>query len=253
MNLENFKNLNKFHDFSTKNNHFWMRARFNELIKIFKYKSIKIGKNEKILDVGAGKGFFARQLFDKFTLKIDLNDFKKVLSKKNIYKYKCKKIYHGNFLKVKFRKKYDKIFLLDVIEHLNNKDLNYFFLKINDILNNDGLVIINVPSLSFLYSKYDRAVGHYKRYHVNDFVDLSNKFQFKIINVTYWGLFYIPILLLRKFYLFFLPSKKKVDHCFAIKNELLNYLLFKLYLLDSFFREVPYGTSIICLLKKKSK
>jgi ubiquinone/menaquinone biosynthesis C-methylase UbiE len=69
-----------------------MRARFNELIKILKYKSIKIGKNKKILDVGAGKGFFARQLFDKFTLKIYLNEYKKVLSKKNIYKYKCKKI-----------------------------------------------------------------------------------------------------------------------------------------------------------------
>lgn len=253
MNLENFKNLDKWHVIASKKNHFWLRARFKELCKILKYKKIKIYKNEKILDVGAGQGLFAHQLFDKFGVKIDLNEYKKVLSTKNIYKYKYKKIYLGNFLKVKFEKKYDKIFLLDVIEHLNDKDLNFFFLKINDILNNDGLVIINVPSLSFLYSEYDRAVGHYKRYNVNDFVDLSKKFRFKIINVSYWGLFYIPILLLRKFYSIFLPSKKIVDHGFKIKSELINYLLFRLYLLDSFFREVPYGTSIICLLKKKSK
>jgi hypothetical protein len=253
MNLENFKNLDKWHDIAPKNNHFWIRARFNELIKILKYKKIKIDKNEKILDVGAGKGFFAEQFFNKFKIKIDLNEYSKVLSAKDIYKNKCKKFYFGNFLKVKIKKKYDKIFLLDVIEHLDNKNLNFFFLKINNILNNDGLVIINVPSLSFLYSEYDKAVGHYKRYHANDFYDLSKKFRFEIVNVSYWGLFYIPLLLLRKFYLFFLPSKMIIEEGFAVKSKLINYLLFKLYSFDNLFRKVPYGTSIICLLKKNSK
>jgi hypothetical protein len=252
MNLENFNNLNKYH-IAAKNKHFWNRARFNELIKIFKYKSIKIEKNEKILDVGAGKGYFAEQFFDKFKIKIDLNEFSKVLSKKDIYKNKYQKIYFGNFLKVKFKKKYDKIFLLDVIEHLDNKNLNYFFKKINKILNNDGLIIINVPSLPFLYSEYDKAVGHYKRYNVNDFYDLSKKFRFKIVNVSYWGLFYILLLIARKFYLFFLPSRIIVNVGFEIRSKLMNYLLFKLYSLDNLFCKVPYGTSIICLLKKISK
>ena len=32
MNLENFKNLDKWHDIAPKNDHFWIRARFNELM-----------------------------------------------------------------------------------------------------------------------------------------------------------------------------------------------------------------------------
>jgi hypothetical protein len=252
MNLQEFKNLDKYHAFVNKN-HFWFRARSQELYKILKYKKIKIDKKEKILDVGAGNGSFAEQFFDKFKIKINLNEYRKVFSEKNIPKNKYKKFYFGNFLKVKFKEKYDKIFLLDVIEHLNNKNLNYFFFKINKILNNNGLVIINVPGLSYLYSEYDKAVGHYKRYHVNDFYDLSKKFGFEIVNVSYWGLFYIPLLLFRKFYLFFLPSEKIVDEGFGIKSNLVNYLLFKLYSLDNLFRKVSYGTSIICLLKKNSR
>jgi hypothetical protein len=250
MKLENFQELDKWHTYVSKN-HFWMRARFNELLRIFKYKKIKIYKNQKILDIGAGQGTVAEQFFEKFRIKIDSNEFKEVIKAKDISKKKYKNFYFGNFLKVKFKKKYDKILLFDVIEHLSNKDLNYFFFKINNILNNDGLVIINVPSLSFLYSNYDKAVGHHKRYHIDDFYNLSKKFRFEIVNVSYWGLFYIPLLLFRKFYLFFLPSKNIVDFGFNAKSRLFNCLLYKLYALDSLFSRIPFGTSIICILKKK--
>jgi hypothetical protein len=128
---------------------------------------------------------------------------------------------------------------------LSNKDLNYFFFKINNILNNDGLVIINVPSLSFLYSNYDKAVGHHKRYHIDDFYNLSKKFRFEIVNVSYWGLFYIPLLLFRKFYLFFLPSKNIVEFGFNAKSRLFNCLLYKLYALDSLFSQKGCMGSVI--------
>jgi len=249
MQLKNFKQLDIYHTYASKN-HFWIRARFNELCKLLRYKKISIRKNEKILDIGAGPGIVAEQLFDKFKIKIDLNEFKKVFFSKYIPKSKYNNFYDGNFLKVKFKRKYDKIFLFDVIEHLSKNNLSYFFLKINNILNKDGLVIINVPSLSFLYSKYDEAVGHHKRYRVKDFYDLSKKFRFEIINVSYWGLFYIPLLLFRKFYLFFLPSKIIVSNGINANNKILNYLLFKLYSLETFLVRVPYGTSIICILKK---
>ena len=248
MQLKHFRQLDIYHTNVFKN-HFWIRARFNELCKLLRYKKISIHKNEKILDIGVGRGILAEQLFDKFKLKIDLNELKKVFFSKYITKSKYNNFYYGNFLKVKFKKKYDKIFLFDVIEHLSKNNLSNFFFKINNMLNKDGLVIINVPSLSFLYSKYDEAIGHNKRYRIKDFYDLSKKFRFEIIYVSYWGLFYIPLLLLRKFYSFF-SSKNIVSNSFKVNNEMLNYLLFKLYSLETFLVRVPCGTSIICILKK---
>lgn len=62
----------------------------------------------------------------------------------------------------KVKKKFDAIVLLNVLEHIKEDDSAIETLL--SLLNSDGTLIIQVPSFNFLYSDFDRSVGHYRRY-----------------------------------------------------------------------------------------
>ena len=61
-----------------------------------------------------------------------------------------------------------------------------------------SFLIINVPSIPELFSKYDNAVGHIRRYKKRDLKNLLIKNEFKISLLHYWGFLLIPLLFLRK-------------------------------------------------------
>jgi 2-polyprenyl-3-methyl-5-hydroxy-6-metoxy-1,4-benzoquinol methylase len=58
--------------------------------------------------------------------------------------------------------KFDTILYIDVIEHIED-DLNETIHAI-DHLNTDGYLIILVPAYQSLYTPFDAAIGHYRRY-----------------------------------------------------------------------------------------
>ena len=58
--------------------------------------------------------------------------------------------------------RYDAIILFDVIEHIESPA--EFLASALYHLKPGGRVFINVPALQSLYSKFDVAVGHYRRY-----------------------------------------------------------------------------------------
>ncbi len=57
---------------------------------------------------------------------------------------------------------FDTIIYIDVIEHIENdrKEVSMAISK----LNQGGHLIILVPAFNFLYSPFDKAIGHYRRY-----------------------------------------------------------------------------------------
>lgn len=59
-------------------------------------------------------------------------------------------------------KKFDTIIYIDVIEHIEDdyRELN----KAKSHLKEGGVLIILVPAYNFLFSPFDEAVGHYRRY-----------------------------------------------------------------------------------------
>src|SRR5438093_13556453 len=58
--------------------------------------------------------------------------------------------------------RYDAVFLLDVIEHIDD-DVTFLRAALRH-LRPDGLVVVNVPASMLLFSDYDRAAGHVRRY-----------------------------------------------------------------------------------------
>ncbi|NRA65827.1 MAG: methyltransferase domain-containing protein [Pseudobacteriovorax sp.] len=58
--------------------------------------------------------------------------------------------------------KYDTIIYIDVLEHIENHSVE--LTKAQQRLKNGGLLIVLVPAYQFLYSEFDRQVGHFRRY-----------------------------------------------------------------------------------------
>ena len=68
---------------------------------------------------------------------------------------------------------YDTIIYLNVLEHIE-KDKEEIILA-SKKLNENGHLVILVPAHQKLYSKFDKAIGHVKRYDINFFKE--NKFE----------------------------------------------------------------------------
>ncbi len=58
--------------------------------------------------------------------------------------------------------KFDAILYIDVIEHIEKDKEELAFAQ--TILNDGGYLIVLVPAHQFLYSPFDKAIGHYRRY-----------------------------------------------------------------------------------------
>jgi len=140
--------------------------------RLYIYSHIKKYIKKSILEVGAGIGSFTTNymhLSKDITLtEIDRNNF--LFIKK---KFKNKKYFFFNKETQKINKKFDSIMYLNVLEHIkeDKKELKNAVNK----LKKNGFLIILVPAHSKLYSKFDKAVGHHKRYDLEFFKKLKLK------------------------------------------------------------------------------
>ena len=155
---------------------FWRRYTLSKVIKYIK------GKN--VLEVGSGIGSFSEILLKhvgQLTLIEPDQDYYNLLKKKFEKSSKIKNIYNGTVSNIK-SEKFDIIIHFQVLEHI--KDDNEEILRNLELLNNEGYMIICVPSFMSLYSKFDKAVGHYKRYIKEDFLKFKLN-KNKIIKMMY--------------------------------------------------------------------
>jgi len=149
-------------------------------------------KSENILDVGCGVGtidFFIANKKKKVT-GIDISNraisqclksakFLNLLNYTNFLK--------GDFSIIKIHKKFDMVICLEVLEHIKGDSM--VIKKIYELLIKDGILILSVPSKNALLykiglaAKFDRKVGHLRRYSVEDITSLITKEGFALKEV----------------------------------------------------------------------
>jgi SAM-dependent methyltransferase len=230
--------------------HFWMEWRF-QIIKIY-LNQLMLGHSieDRFLDIGCGNGQFIKQITNYFDLNIDGCDL-------NIYALEKFQNKNGNIFiydlyekNPKLIRKYKTIFLLDVIEHLI--DDRSFILTAKEHVKQNGWIIINVPALPILFSKYDKVAGHYKRYTKNDLVKLFNESGISTYFIGYWGMTLLPLAIIRKLLLSFTDSQKVIRKGFKPPNKIINNMLKALMKLEiSLIKNPIIGTSLIAIGKVK--
>jgi len=193
----------------------------------------------EILEVGAGIGNFSNllQTNGKVT-SIDINkDYLKFPGVSNV-DIGYGDIENGDYF---FKdKKFDSIVCLNVIEHVRND--RKAFENVYKLLKKGGVSIILVPAGACLFSKYDKLLGHYKRYSLNSLKKMLEDKRFNVLEARYinwWGaigwLFYMKILKRTSF-----PVKE-----LSVFDVLGKYMLW----IEKFVK-LPFGLSVIAIVKK---
>jgi SAM-dependent methyltransferase len=83
------------------------------------------------------------------------------------------------------KEKFDAIFLLNVLEHLEDDHLAIENIKF--LLKPGGTVLILTPAYPSLYSKLDRALGHYRRYRLFSLTNLLRSHQLSLQKGFYFN------------------------------------------------------------------
>lgn len=208
-----FKKLCKFFFFIP--NYKYMRYYF------YLYKTIGVGGNLRILDIGCGDGLLSIALAKKknSVMGIDVSDVSIGLANKNIKIFHCERVTFKQMdcLNLLFPNNYfDLVVSFDLIEHLHPDDLNPHLNEVHRILKENSFYLISTPNRIF----YQSGGLHLKTYtHSNIEKILSQKFIVKS-PVFNWNPFFM-----KNKSLFHL---KKIIEKFVIKFKIFRTLLLPL-------------------------
>lgn len=139
--------------FGLDSSHKWNSDPRQFFISQARYKFVaKILSGEKsVLEIGSADGFNSRIVAQEVQ-NLELTDneitFKHAYEKHIPTKWKKNYFIH-DFIKKSYYKKYSAIYMLDVLEHINQKFENKFIRNIIKSLNQTGTLVIGVPTLEF--------------------------------------------------------------------------------------------------------
>jgi SAM-dependent methyltransferase len=172
--------------------HFWMKRRFDVLRKL---AGDLIRNARNLAEIGCGNGVVQRCVEDYYRVPVtgfDLNDFALRSNMSRMSPVCCYDIHQRS---PRFESYFDAILLLDVLEHISEE--TPFLESLRFHLASSGKIVINVPAQPTLYSAYDRAAGHVRRYSIGRLRNAAGLAGLRIASFTYWGAPLLPLLLLR--------------------------------------------------------
>jgi 2-polyprenyl-3-methyl-5-hydroxy-6-metoxy-1,4-benzoquinol methylase len=159
----------------------------NTLIRINNY----IPASGNVLDIGSATGTISFYLgskgLDVDGIELSRHAVKYANLNKQIFKLNNVNFVNSSIENYKANKKYDLITCFEVLEHLKNDRKN--LTKINGYMNKDAILAISVPSFNAplhklgLLKKFDKRVGHLRRYKIEEIKNLLNETGFNIIEV----------------------------------------------------------------------
>ena len=88
--------------------------------------------------------------------------------------------------------KYDCVVACEVMEHVEN-DGNFLSIA-HDLLNDQGQLVLSVPSRMKYWSKHDEIVGHFRRYEKQRIINILSDQGFQNICVVSYGFPFLNIL-----------------------------------------------------------
>lgn len=140
------------------------------------FDNIKAYVGNRVIDIGAGKGNFLGFLSERDLvlatdiLDVFIDDLRKLYADyRNIHILKYD-IQDEEFIQIANKFDIDTVICNNVLEHAHD-DLKALH-NMRKMFNRSGNLILVLPAFGFLYSRWDKSIGHFRRY---DFKDIENK------------------------------------------------------------------------------
>jgi len=176
--------------------HFWFQWRLAATLRQVAAVGLARDRPLRVLDVGAGGGVLREQLerHTSWTIDIaDLNGPALAQARPGRGRILCYDVLRPQADLVGA---YDVVLLFDVLEHIVAR--RPFLEATLRHVKPGGHFLLNVPAWQFLYSAYDVAAGHVLRYRKATLAAEMAGTDFEILDMRYWGMSMVPLLLLRK-------------------------------------------------------
>jgi len=221
--------------------HFWMQWRHRLLVRALKRAG---GRVQRALEIGCGHGVARDMLERDCGFPVDGCDLSRTAlelarpGKGRLF------LYDVFDQEPSMLEHYDVVFLLDVIEHI--QDETSFLLAALRHLRPGGLLVVNVPAIRLLFSDYDRAAGHVRRYTPGGLRKLLDSCGVETQAVEPWGMLMTPLLFVRKALLCRAKRSEVIRTGFVPPNAASRLLLHGMKNVETAlpFR-MPFGTSIL--------
>jgi SAM-dependent methyltransferase len=226
--------------------HFWVQKRLRVLQQL---AGDVVKEAAEIAEIGCGHGLLQRQVEDEFGKQVtgfDLNEYGLKHNVSRASRVYCYDIYQKN---EEFRGKFDAILLFDVLEHITDED--GFIEAILYHLAPAGKLLVSVPAGQWIYSGYDRAAGHVRRYSFGTLQKTAARNRLDVEKWSYWGLPLLPALVARKV---LTGSKKDSSEAYSSGFDSRSALLNGAMRFVSKLEIIPQhlaGTAVMAILKRR--
>jgi len=226
--------------------HFWVRRRFDVLSR---FAGDLVRQARAIAEVGCGHGLLQRQIEDYYQREVIGFDLNHTALKASISRISPVCCYNLLERHQEYCRRFDLILLFDVLEHIDDED--GFLDALQFHLAVGGKVLINVPACQWLYSNYDRAAGHIRRYTAASLQHVANRNGLLGDCYTYWGLPLIPLLMLRRFWILGRTREEVMATGFSDRRPSINRLLMSLSRCE-WIPQRWLGTSLMAVFEKRT-
>jgi SAM-dependent methyltransferase len=225
--------------------HFFFQWRFAVMQQVLGPDSFA----EPVLEVGCGNAVARGQIEDHYGCTVDGCDVNPEALRQAERGRGKLYLYDIHQRRPEWRDHFATIFLLDTLEHIGEPER--FLESIAYHLRPGGRLLITVPALPMLFSRYDEADGHVKRYRVGVLRQELAAAGLTLERHSFWGLSMIPVLLARKLILRFLPRERAIEVGFQPPSRLVDGVLRGLMHAERCLWSRPIiGTSFVALARK---
>lgn len=178
--------------FRIEDHHFWFHARNRIISAVVAEMTRAFPGGYKVLEIGCGNGNVLRHLQQTCAghAVVGMDAFEEGL--RLARRRNCTRLVRGDANHHPFASQFDLVGIFDVIEHVPEDER--LLEQIRGILRPGGVLLITVPARMSLWSYFDEASGHCRRYEFDELHGKLEKAGYEVEYITPYMLTLLPLM-----------------------------------------------------------